>query len=61
MMQDLREVLNDMIDETEVDIQAVKTFLDTRTKSLQGTIAETENDLHEELASCCRSVHRQRS
>jgi enhancing lycopene biosynthesis protein 2 len=31
-----------------VDLQAVKTSLDTRTKILQETLAETKNVLHEE-------------
>lgn len=60
MMQGHRKELNDMIDETQVDIQAVKTSLDTWTKYLQETITEPGNDLHEMLASCCRSGNRQR-
>jgi hypothetical protein len=32
-----------------VDVQTVKTSLDMRAKSLQKTLAETRNDLHEEL------------
>jgi hypothetical protein len=32
-----------------VDLQAVRTSLDTRTKILQETLADTRNDLHEEL------------
>jgi hypothetical protein len=32
-----------------MDLQAVKTSLDTRTKSLEETLADTRNDIHEEL------------
>jgi hypothetical protein len=32
----------------QVDLQAVKTSLDTRTKSLQGIPADMKSDLHEE-------------
>jgi hypothetical protein len=40
--------LTEKIDETQVNLLAVKTSLDTRTKSLQETLADTKIDLHEE-------------
>jgi hypothetical protein len=45
--QILGKELNENIDETQVGLQAVKTSLDARTKSLQETLVDTKNDLHE--------------
>jgi chromosome segregation ATPase len=47
--QGLKE-LNKKIDEMQVDLHAVKTSLDTWTKSLQETLADTRKDLHGELS-----------
>jgi hypothetical protein len=47
--QGLRKELKKKIDETQVDLQAVKTSLDTQMKSLLETIADTRKGLHEEL------------
>jgi hypothetical protein len=46
--QGLHSELNE-IEETRVALQAVKTSLDLQTKSLQATLAETWNDLNEQL------------
>jgi hypothetical protein len=48
-IQDLRKELNEKIDEKQVRLQAIKTSLDTRKKNLQGNLADTRNDLQEEL------------
>jgi hypothetical protein len=48
-MQVLRQELAENVDEIRVDLQAVKTSLDTRKNSLQETLAVTRNNLHEEL------------
>jgi hypothetical protein len=47
--QGLCKELTEKIDETQVDLQAVKTSLDTRAKSRKETLADTRNALHEEL------------
>jgi hypothetical protein len=47
--QHLRKELNETIDETQVDLQAVNTSLDMLTKNLLETIVDTGNGLHEEL------------
>jgi hypothetical protein len=46
--QGLRRELTEEIDETQVDLQAVKTSIDTRAKNLQETLADAMNDLHEQ-------------
>jgi hypothetical protein len=46
----LGKELNGKIDETQVDLQAVKTSLDTLTKSLQETLADQRKDSHEGLS-----------
>jgi RNase adaptor protein for sRNA GlmZ degradation len=46
--QGLRKKLIEKIHETQVDLQAVKISLDMRRRSLQETLADTKNDLHEE-------------
>jgi hypothetical protein len=46
---DLRKELNEKIDETQMDLQAVKSSLDMRMKSLQETQTDMGNDIHEEL------------
>jgi type VI protein secretion system component Hcp len=45
---DLGKEVTEKTDGKHVDLQAVKTSLDTRTKFLQETLADTKNDLHEE-------------
>jgi hypothetical protein len=47
--QGLHKELTEKFDETQVDLQAVKTSLVMWTKRLQETLADTRNDLHEEL------------
>jgi hypothetical protein len=47
--QGLRKGLTKKTDETQVDLQAVKTTLETRMKNLQETLVDTRNDIHEEL------------
>jgi hypothetical protein len=47
--QCLRKELTEKINETQVDLQAVKMPLDTQKSSLQETLADTRNDLYEEL------------
>jgi peptidoglycan hydrolase CwlO-like protein len=44
----LHKELTEKIDETHVDLRAVKMSLGTRMKSLQETLADTKNDLHKE-------------
>jgi hypothetical protein len=46
--QDLGKELTERNQETHVDLQVVNTSLDARTMSLQATLADTKNDLHEE-------------
>jgi hypothetical protein len=48
-MQGLCKELNKKIGEMQVDLQTVKMSLNTRTKSLQVTLAGTRKDLHEEI------------
>jgi hypothetical protein len=48
-MQGLFKELNEKVDETQLDLQAVKTSLDTWRKNHQESLADTRKDLHEEL------------
>lgn len=48
-VQGLRKELNEKIVETQVVLQAVKPFLDTRTKILQKILVDMKKCLHEEL------------
>lgn len=43
------KAMQEKIDETQLDLQEVKTSLDMRTKSLQESLVDTRKDLHEEL------------
>jgi hypothetical protein len=45
--QGLRRVLTEKIDETQVDLQAMRTFVDTRTKSGLETVTDPREHLHE--------------
>jgi hypothetical protein len=47
-MQGPCKELNEKTEETQADLHAVKTSLNTRTNSLQKTPADMKNDLHEE-------------
>jgi hypothetical protein len=47
-MQGPCKKLTEKIDETQVDLQAIKMSLNMQTKSLQKTLADMKNDLHEE-------------
>jgi hypothetical protein len=47
-MQDLRKELTNKIEETQMDLQAAKTSIDSQTKSLQETPADMKNDHHKE-------------
>jgi ABC-type transporter Mla subunit MlaD len=47
--QGLHKELNGKMDGTQVDLQAVRTCLDTQTRSLLETTADMRKDLHEEL------------
>jgi uncharacterized protein YtpQ (UPF0354 family) len=48
-MLDLRKELTEKIDETQVDLQALRASVDTQTKSLLETITDTREHLHKEL------------
>jgi hypothetical protein len=54
--QGLLRELTEKIHETQVDLQAVKKSLDTRTKSLQETLADTK--IFQEEARKMKAVHR---
>jgi RNase adaptor protein for sRNA GlmZ degradation len=47
--QGLHKELAEKIDETQVDLQAIRTSVDMRTRSLLETITDTREHLHEEL------------
>lgn len=46
--QGLRKELTEKIGERQVDLEAVKTSIDTRAKNLQETLADAVIDLHEQ-------------
>jgi 5-bromo-4-chloroindolyl phosphate hydrolysis protein len=48
-VEDVLSCVNQKTDETQMDLHPVKTSLDTRIKSIQETLADTRNDLHDEL------------
>jgi hypothetical protein len=48
-MQELHKQLAEEVDEIWMDLQAVKTSFDTQNSSLQETLADTRNNLHEDL------------
>jgi hypothetical protein len=45
-----RKELTEKIDETQVGLQAIRTSVDTRTKSIPETITDTREHLHQELS-----------
>jgi hypothetical protein len=45
--QGIRKELTEKIAETQVDLLTLKSSVNTKTKSLQETLADTRNDLHE--------------
>lgn len=47
--QGLHKELTEKIDETQVDLQAIRTSVDMQTQSLQETITDIREHLHEEL------------
>jgi RNase adaptor protein for sRNA GlmZ degradation len=47
--QDLLKQMVEKINESQVDLQAIRTSVDTREKSLFETITDTREHLHEEL------------
>jgi predicted nucleic acid-binding Zn-ribbon protein len=47
--QGLHKELSEKIDETQVDLQAIKTSIDMQTRTLPETITNTREHLHEEL------------
>jgi hypothetical protein len=53
--------LNKTIDETQVDLQAVKMSIDTWTGSLKDDITNTKKDFHEAIASMRNDLHEELS
>jgi hypothetical protein len=47
--QGFRKELTEKTDEKQVDLQDIRTSVDTRTKNLLETITDTRDHLHEEL------------
>jgi hypothetical protein len=47
--QGLRKELTEKIDEMQVNLQALKTSLDMRTKGIQETVADTRKNLREDI------------
>jgi 2-hydroxy-3-keto-5-methylthiopentenyl-1-phosphate phosphatase len=47
--QGLHKELTEKIDETQVDLQAIRSSVDMRTKSLLETITDTQEHIHKEL------------
>jgi hypothetical protein len=56
-MQGLRKELTEKIDETQVDLQTVKTSIDTWTRSLKGNIMDTNKDFHEDIVNARNNLH----
>jgi uncharacterized protein YoxC len=48
-MQGLRKELTETIDETEVNLQALRTSVDMRTQSLLETLTDTRDQLHKDV------------
>jgi hypothetical protein len=46
-MEGLRKELIEKIDKTHMDLRAIRTYIDTRTKSPLATITSTKKHLHE--------------
>jgi DNA-binding transcriptional regulator GbsR (MarR family) len=48
-MQGIRKELTEKIDETQADLQEVKTSFNTQTKDLTETITDTREHLHNQI------------
>jgi hypothetical protein len=58
-MQGLCKELNKKIDEMQLDLQPVKTSINTWTGSLNGDITDTNNDFHEAIANTRSDLHKE--
>jgi hypothetical protein len=55
--QDLCKEFIEKIDETQVDLQAVKVSIDTWTRSLKGDIMDTRKDFHKAIENTRNDLH----
>jgi gas vesicle protein len=56
-MQDIGKELKEKADETQADMQAVKTSIDMWTGSLKSDITDTKKDFHEAIANTRNDLH----
>jgi hypothetical protein len=58
-MQGLNKELTENIEETQVDLQAVKTSFGMGTRSLQGDITYTKKDFHKAVENTRNNLHKE--